>query len=45
MLGALRRITGALSGSFLQTYSMVALILTVIKLSRSWEDRYWRSSS
>jgi GH15 family glucan-1,4-alpha-glucosidase len=37
--------TGALWGNFPQTYSMAGLILTAIKLSRSWEDRYWRSSS
>jgi GH15 family glucan-1,4-alpha-glucosidase len=38
-------ITGALWGNFPQTYSMAGLILTAMKLSRSWEDRYWRSSS
>jgi len=37
--------TGALWGNFPQPYSMAGLILTAIKLSRSWEDRYWRSSS
>jgi GH15 family glucan-1,4-alpha-glucosidase len=37
--------TGALWGNIPQTYSMAGLILTAIKLSRSWEDRYWRSSS
>jgi GH15 family glucan-1,4-alpha-glucosidase len=37
--------TGALWGNFPQTYSMAGLILTAIKLSRSWEDRYWRSLS
>jgi len=37
--------TGALWGNFPQTYSMAGLILTAMKLSRSWEDRYWRSSS
>ncbi|KQW21367.1 glucoamylase [Afipia sp. Root123D2] len=35
--------TGALFGNFPQTYSMAGLILTGMKLSRSWEDRYWRS--
>ncbi len=37
--------TGELWGNFPQTYSMAGLILTAMKLSRSWEDRYWRSSS
>jgi len=34
--------TGTLWGNFPQTYSMAGLILTAIRLSRSWEDRYWR---
>jgi GH15 family glucan-1,4-alpha-glucosidase len=34
--------SGALCGNFPQTYSMAGLILTGMKLSRSWEDRYWR---
>ncbi len=34
--------TGALLGNFPQTYSMAGLILTAMRLSRSWEDRYWR---
>jgi GH15 family glucan-1,4-alpha-glucosidase len=34
--------TGALWGNFPQTSSMAGLILTAIRLSRSWEDRYWR---
>jgi len=29
-------------GNFPQTYSMAGLILSAMKLSRSWEDRYWR---
>ncbi len=33
---------GALWGNFPQTYSMAGLILTGMRLSRSWEDRYWR---
>ena len=33
--------TGALWGNFPQTYSMAGLILTGMRLSRSWEDRYW----
>jgi GH15 family glucan-1,4-alpha-glucosidase len=32
----------ALWGNFPQTYSMADLILTAMRLSRSWEDRYWR---
>jgi len=35
--------SGALFGNFPQTYSMAGLILTGMKLSRNWEDRYWRS--
>jgi GH15 family glucan-1,4-alpha-glucosidase len=35
--------TGELWGNFPQTYSMAGLILTAMRLSRSWEDRYWRS--
>jgi GH15 family glucan-1,4-alpha-glucosidase len=34
--------SGALWGNFPQTYSMAGLILTAMRLSRSWEDRYWR---
>jgi len=34
--------SGVLCGNFPQTYSMAGLILTGMKLSRSWEDRYWR---
>ena len=37
--------TGKMWGNFPQTYSMSGLILTAIKLSRSWGDRYWRGSS
>jgi hypothetical protein len=33
---------GALWGNFPQTYSMAGLILSAMRLSRSWEDRYWR---
>ena len=33
---------GVLWGNFPQTYSMAGLILTAMRLSRSWEDRYWR---
>jgi len=34
--------TGTSWGNFPQTYSMAGLILSAMKLSRSWEDRYWR---
>ena len=34
--------SGALWGNFPQTYSMAGLILSAMRLSRSWEDRYWR---
>ncbi len=34
--------TGELLGNFPQTYSMAGLILTAMRLSRSWEDKYWR---
>jgi GH15 family glucan-1,4-alpha-glucosidase len=34
--------TGQLWGNFAQTYSMAGLVLTAMRLSRSWEDRYWR---
>ena len=34
--------TGTMWGNFPQTYSMAGLILTAMRLSRSWEDRYWR---
>ena len=36
-------VTNAMWGNFPQTYSMAGLILAAMKLSRSWEDRYWRS--
>jgi GH15 family glucan-1,4-alpha-glucosidase len=32
-------------GNFPQTYSMAGIILSAIRLSQSWEDRYWRGSS
>lgn len=37
--------TGALWGNFPQTYSMAGLVLSAMRLSRSWEDRYWHASS
>lgn len=33
---------GELWGNFPQTYSMAGLILSAMRLSRTWEDRYWR---
>jgi GH15 family glucan-1,4-alpha-glucosidase len=38
-------VTGALWGNFPQTYSMAGLITSAMRLSRSWEDRYWHASS
>ncbi len=35
-------VSGELLGNFPQTYSMAGLILTAMRLSRSWEDRFWR---
>jgi len=37
--------TGALWGNFPQTYSMAGLILSAMRLSNSWEERYWHASS
>ena len=37
--------TGALWGNFPQTYSMAGLILSAMRLSKSWEERYWHASS
>lgn len=37
--------TGFLWGNFPQTYSMAGLILTAMRLSKSWEERYWHASS
>jgi GH15 family glucan-1,4-alpha-glucosidase len=34
--------TGVLWGNFPQTYSMAGVILSAMRLSRNWEDRYWR---
>jgi GH15 family glucan-1,4-alpha-glucosidase len=36
--------TGELWGNFPQTYSMVGLIHSALKLSRSWEEGPWRAS-
>ena len=41
----IHRDTGALWGNFPQTYSMAGLILSAMRLSASWEERYWRASS
>jgi len=38
-------VTNELWGNFPQTYSMAGIILSAIRLSKSWEDRYWRGSS
>jgi GH15 family glucan-1,4-alpha-glucosidase len=35
---------GALWGNFPQTYSMVGLILSAMRLSRSWEEGLWGAS-
>ncbi len=37
--------TSALWGNFPQTYCMAGIILSAMRLSQSWEDRYWRASS
>jgi len=36
--------TGALWGNFPQTYSQVGLILSAMRLSRTWEEGLWRAS-
>ena len=36
--------TGELWGNFPQTYSQVGLILSAMRLSRSWEEGLWRAS-
>lgn len=36
--------TGALWGNYPQTYSQVGLILSAMRLSRSWEEGLWRAS-
>ncbi len=36
--------TGTLWGNFPQTFSMVGLILSAMRLSRSWEEGLWRAS-
>ena len=36
--------TGELWGNFPQTYSMVGLIICAMRLSRTWEEAFWRDS-
>lgn len=36
--------TGELWGNFPQTYSMVGLIVCAMRLSKSWEEAFWRGS-
>jgi GH15 family glucan-1,4-alpha-glucosidase len=36
--------TGELWGNFPQTYSMVGLIVSAMRLSKSWEEAFWRGS-
>jgi crotonobetainyl-CoA:carnitine CoA-transferase CaiB-like acyl-CoA transferase len=35
--------TGQLWGNYPQTYSQVGLILSAMRLSRSWEEGFWRA--
>jgi GH15 family glucan-1,4-alpha-glucosidase len=34
--------TSEACGNFPQTYSTAGMMLAAMRLSRSWEDRYWR---
>ena len=36
--------TGELWGNFPQTYAMVGLIISAMRLSKSWEEAFWRGS-
>ena len=36
--------TNELWGNFPQTYSMVGLIVSAMRLSKSWEEAFWRGS-
>jgi GH15 family glucan-1,4-alpha-glucosidase len=36
--------TGLLWGNFPQTYSMVGLMVSAMRLSKSWEEAFWHSS-
>jgi GH15 family glucan-1,4-alpha-glucosidase len=35
-------VSGELWGNFPQTYSMVGLIVSAMRLSKSWEAAFWR---
>jgi len=35
-------VTGELWGNFPQTYSMVGLVVSAMRLSKSWEEAFWR---
>jgi GH15 family glucan-1,4-alpha-glucosidase len=37
-------INNTLWGNFPQTFSMVGMILSAMRLSRSWEEGLWRAS-
>jgi len=37
-------VSGELWGNFPQTYSMVGLIVSAMRLSKSWEEAFWRGS-
>ncbi|MBI3708744.1 MAG: glycoside hydrolase family 15 protein [Proteobacteria bacterium] len=37
-------VTGELWGNFPQTYSMVGLIVSAMRLSKTWEEAFWRDS-
>jgi GH15 family glucan-1,4-alpha-glucosidase len=34
--------TGELWGNYPQTYSMVGLVVSAMRLSKSWEASFWR---
>ena len=36
--------SGALWGNFPQTFSLVGMVLSAMRLSRSWEEGLWRAS-
>ncbi|MBL8701930.1 MAG: glycoside hydrolase family 15 protein [Alphaproteobacteria bacterium] len=37
-------VTGELWGNFPQTYSMAGLVVSAMRLSKSWEEAFWRGS-
>ncbi len=37
-------VSGELWGNFPQTYSMVGLVVSAMRLSKSWEEAFWRGS-